>query len=433
GAVGTSTGSGEFTTEEKNIGEKSLKISKTNTNDRQYFSQQVTLEKGKYYTLSGYIKTKNVKNENGRGALIYANYQYSASSWPNHDSAYLNGTQDWQRVEVTFMVPPESLSDTVYIGAGIYGETGTAYFDNLQLEEGAIANRYNLIENPSLEDGNTPLFWNRNPNLTDDDKSSAGIKMFGGQSFKINGEYSWLKSIYQVVKVSGKKDDVIVVSGWAKAQSVPLSSNRNFAIYLGVTGLDGTTIMDETLQFNPDTTDWQYMSNAIKTSSDYKSITMYLMYYNNENEVYFDGIQMYKEEFGESYDFDENGNLKSIKDLAEQTSKFEYNTNNDLIRAVDPKGGNFTYEYDQKRNISKAASAENVVYTFTYDSYGNPLTAKVGGDLLFIKSTSAYTPNGNYIRDMTDSSGNKVTYNYNQTKGTLDSVVDPKGKQTSYG
>ncbi|WP_160317255.1 DNRLRE domain-containing protein, partial [Oxobacter pfennigii] len=42
GAVGTSTGSGEFTTEEKNIGEKSLKISKTNTNDRQYFSQQVT-------------------------------------------------------------------------------------------------------------------------------------------------------------------------------------------------------------------------------------------------------------------------------------------------------------------------------------------------------------------------------------------------------
>ncbi|WP_160317293.1 hypothetical protein, partial [Oxobacter pfennigii] len=34
---------------------------------------------------------------------------------------------------------------------------------------------------------------------------------------------------------------------------------------------------------------------------------------------------------------------------------------------------------------------------------------------------------------MTDSSGNKVTYNYNQTKGTLDSVVDPKGKQTSYG
>ena len=73
-----------------------------------------------------------------------------------------------------------------------------------------------------------------------------------------------------------------------------------------------------------------------------------------------------------------------------------------------------------------------MVYSFSYDGSGNPLTSKVGDASTFMKSSAEYTPNGNYMKSLTDSSGNAITYNYNETKGVLDSINDPKGKTTAY-
>ena len=56
----------------------------------------------------------------------------------------------------------------------------------------------------------------------------------------------------------------------------------------------------------------------------------------------------------------------------------------------------------------------------------------MGDASTFMKSSAEYTPNGNYMKSLTDSSGNAITYNYNETKGVLDSINDPKGKTTAY-
>lgn len=44
-------------------------------------------------------------------------------------------------------MPSDAASSTVYLGIGIREATGSLWVDNIQLEEGTLANRYNLIEN----------------------------------------------------------------------------------------------------------------------------------------------------------------------------------------------------------------------------------------------------------------------------------------------
>lgn len=427
-----STGSSTITSEEKNIGNKSLKVEKTNNVGDHNHQQVISVQKGKTYTLSGYIKTKNVSAKNNQGATLYMTYERNDGSWGRVTSQYINGTKDWDRYEVTFTVPSDAKNNNIVVKAGIVGETGIAYFDNLQLEDGKIANRYNLAENQDfLYGSDMPTFWNKNGAcetsevLTTVSNQPASLN---NKAFKIVGNASKNKNISQKVYVSGKKGDTIVFGGWSKGEPVP---GRNYAIDIGIEKLDGTYQWSGS-KFNWDSSEWQYTSKAIIAEDDYKSINVYALYYHNANTAYFDGIQLYKEEFDQSFQYDANGNLISTKDLDKQNSKFEYNKNNDLIKATDPKGNNFKYNYDSKRNMLDATSAENVVYSFTYDAYGNPLTSKVGDNTLFSKMSSTYTSNGNYQKTSRDSEGNVETYNYNEKNGNLNSLTDAKGKTTSY-
>jgi YD repeat-containing protein len=442
---GQATGTAAYTTEAAYLGKQSIKVAKANTNDRLFYNETLSLVKGKTYIFSAYEKTSGISNVAGQGAAIFVTYQNSAGAWLNVDSKYVNGTNDWQRTEVTFTLPSDAASTTVYARVGVIGESGTAYFDSLQLEDGSVANRYNLIENPDFR-GNSFSYWNKGGDCDGNDilgfidpstnpvYSAANID---GSSFKINGASGKSKNVYQTLNVSGGAEDTFVVSGWAKADSVPTTSGRYFAIDVGFQQLDGSYVW-VVVPFNQDSSDWQYISSVVKPNVPYKSINVYGLYYNNANAACFDGFRLYKEEFGDSYTYDSNGNLASTKDVAKQNSSFAYNTKNDLITSSDPKGSQFKYEYDnndesiKKHNLTKAASAENVVYSFTYDSSGNPLTSKVGDGATYINSSATYTTSGNYLNTITDSMGNTVTNNWDETKGILNNVIDPKGNTTSY-
>ncbi len=430
---GSSTATGGFTTAEKYLGQRSITVNKTNSLNRSFNQQSLTLEKGKTYTLSGYIKTNGISNANSQGAHLLVNYKNNVGTWLETYSSYASGTNNWTRHEVTFTIPSNASTADIIIKTAITNETGTAYFDCLQLEDNSVANRYNLVENPDFRNGSF-TWWNKSGDSdisdkvvyidtkTDPNYVSANIDR---NCFKINGLANKLKNINQTINVSGNTGDTYVVSGWAKADSVPLSSERCFSIDVGIQGLDGTH-QRITVNFNQDSSDWQYASSVIKTDRPYKSITIYGLYYNNANTVYFDGFRLYKEEFGDSYTYDSNGNLISSSDMAKQNTSFAYNTKNDLISSTDPKGNKFQYEYDSKHDTTKATSAENVVNSFTYDSYGNPLTAKIGDNTLFTISTKTYTASGNYESTSTDSLGNTVKNTWNETKGLLTSTTDAK-------
>lgn len=63
---------------------------------------------------------------------------------------------EWTRVSATFTAVNETV-ELFFVAMG----TGTLWVDAAQLEEGAVPNRYNLLQNSdfSLNSTGDPLFW----------------------------------------------------------------------------------------------------------------------------------------------------------------------------------------------------------------------------------------------------------------------------------
>jgi YD repeat-containing protein len=424
-----SQGSGEFTTEDFYMGNSSLKLIKDNSVSRHFYSQQLQLPRGKNYTFSAYMKTKNISNVNGKGAALFVNYTDKNGVLQTVESRMITGNSNWRRYEVEFTLPADARDDTVYARAGIIMENGTAYFDCLQLEEGPVANRYNLIENGDLSYGQpVPAFWYKNTDTDEGDKVTA---LEGKTAFQINGSSSKSKYLYQKVNVSGKSGDTLVFSGWAKGFSVPLAEGRRFSLEVGLLKTDDTYEWNR-VSFNEDSTDWQYISDYIVAKNDFKSAAIYAEYYNNANSAYFTNFSLYKEEFGWSYTYDEKGNVVSTVDISKKKSTFEYDAKNQLIKAINPSGGEFKYDRDTKGNITKATSASNVVYSFSYDSSGNPIKGSVGDTAVFMESTSSYSISGNYLKSLTDGRDNSLINNYDEARGLLTADTDADGSRTNY-
>lgn len=166
-----------YVSEEKCFGQKSLKV-KVNTagEDSRCGVRQTTgnnvLVPGKTYTLSAYVKTSNILKGTDVGALIGVKTEFADGTFNQYNSEHITGTTDkninngWQRIYTTFTVPENTTNSCVYLA--VRGTTGTAYFDGVQLEDGDVPNKYNLLQNSNFETTGSnlmPTFWG-NHNLT---------------------------------------------------------------------------------------------------------------------------------------------------------------------------------------------------------------------------------------------------------------------------
>ena len=374
---GSSIATGTYVSNLGFHGNKSLKITKANTPGISFYRQNQTLSKGKTYTLSAHLKTEDIFGTGG--AKLIVRYKNSAGAWIEEHSIPVTGTVDWQRLCLTFTVPANSTSTEVQIGLALGEATGTVWYDSTQLEMGPALTSYNLVENSSFEldtDVNgIPDMWSV-VNLTASDKIATNQKRFDSNSFRIYGSPTVNKNLSQPMNTSGSKGDTFIVSGWAKARAVPRTvDTRRFALCLGFYSSSPT--IWKWIYFNDDYSGWQYLSGVIQAPIDYTSIRIYGIYYQNANEVYFDGFQVNKEPVS-TYSYDSKGNIISAKDTNNAQTSFTYNSTNDLIKAVDPKGGNFTYHYDYKRNLASAQSPAGTCYSFSYDGYGNMKESSLG-------------------------------------------------------
>lgn len=362
-------------------------------------------------------------------------YQDGTGTWRAKSSRGIKGSTDWTREEVTITLPADATSTSVIARVSLEGEQGKAYFDCLQVEDGSIMNRYNLVENPDFSYGLE--FWTKNPDMASGDtivtlNDASYPKHLEKNAFKVQGESTKSKNIYQTVFMNGKKGDVFVLGGWAKANSVPTDSNRAFRMDIGIQKTDGNWQW-QNIHFNPDVSDWQYGLNSIQAAADYTSITVYLMYYNNENTAYFDGIQLYKEEFGSNYKYDSKGNLTGANNTGKNTS-IKYTAQNDIESITDPRGNETRFTEYNKHNLKKSISPEGLTTGFAYDSYGNVLTQEITDTTSgkFIKSDKTYTADGDYLKEDKTAFGKTITYDYDANRGTLSSLTDEKGRNTYY-
>ena len=168
----------------------------------------------------------------------------------------------------------------------------------------------------------------------------------------LTGRGDKVKKATQTIALSGNTGDVYVVSAWGAADTVSLSKERiigdksAFGTEVEFVNTDGTkdTFISN---FGAATDQWQFLSDVVIAKKPYSAIRVSCIYSNNENTAYFDGISFHKEEFGQSYTYDEDGNVTKSSDAAAKSSSFDY-TNNDMTRLTDAKGNKFNYTYDSR-------------------------------------------------------------------------------------
>ena len=415
------------------MGTQSIQFSKKAAETTGYvMTPAYTAEPGKTYTFSAYVKT-------GAGASAYL----SIGTTRYNRSEVIPANQGWTRLEVSYTNNGTS-NETMYAKV-LSDTTGPIYVDCVQLEEAETASRYNIIQNGDFRFGSNGWIMSQYcdsdevPITLPADKAAPASEL-DQSAFQIVGDPSNKLRIRQEVPVSGKKGDTFVLAGWAMGDGIPLTcteeekqSNKIRQFTLRGSFIYSTDTEEQSVfefKFNPDTggTDiWQYAAGVMVAKEDFDSIKIQVLYDFGANTIYFDGIQLYKEEFGNSYAYDAKGNVTSVKDLQGQETKYEY-TNNNLTEMTLPTGAKLTYEYDDYHNVIKATTEKGVVYEFEYDEdgYGNNTKVSITDASGTITSTATYSTDGNRLESTTDTLGQITTYGYHPDTNVLEWVKYPK-------
>lgn len=443
-------------TAEKYYGLYSFKVYSAN-DARINYGQNLSIVPGKTYTLSALVKINGTLPGNG-GAFLGLAYQDANGYMSYEKSEIIKSTEGWERYSVTFAYP-EDYSTTASIMIGLEdSQYGICWFDDVQLEEGAVANRYNMVDNGSMEtvDNGVPSGWaTKNPGSGDSIATGRT-----GNGYTITGDPDKVKSLYQNRAMDGKKGDTIVADTWAKSNSVlatpegsdttsttPPKDDKKCMLSVTVTyktipeGKSSKDVTDK-FEFPSMSADWQYLCESVTALGDYEKVRFALEYRYNMNTVTFDDADLYVDTYGATYEYDDSGKIKSAKDSAGQEYKYTYN-GPDLTKIEFNKAGikkdETNYTYDSKHNLTKEVSDAGVISEYTYGengtkTYGNitKVTIKNTDGTLKTSSAYEYTPDYNYQAKITDARGETVQYQYDTTKGELIWTRDDLGNQTDY-
>ena len=428
----TNAGTGSISTAKAYSGTKSISLSSIyNSNSCPiYRSVPSLILKGKTYTLSAQVLAVPGETWNGGGAVLVAYYNDSTGSKKILYSPEIIGDTNntWKKTSFTFDYPSNA-SGPLYIGVALKNAKGTAYFDEIQLEEGTVSNAYNLIENSSFKDSRVGWLGS---NITNAD---SVVAVDGSNAFKFEGDHL-IKNIYQDVNLTGNAGDIFTVSTWYKSGGINLpDAGKNISLEISFTASNNVTqYIDMPLNAGSET--WQYFSKQLNAPCNYKQITVRLTCDWNINQTYYTNINLFRNDLGNSYSYDSKGNIISTTNSANQTDTFVYNANNNVTNATSPDGGTISYTYDTTypNRLLSATNNLGIKNSFTYDTFGNTTTSKVLGadNTTYIQSGAQYSTNGKYQTTVTDERGNATSYVYNANTGTIQSVTDPKSETINY-
>ena len=384
----------------------SLKISQTN--EYGGYSAVIydagVLKGGYNYDFSAFINTN--------GAVLDAPYGISAIVY-HYNTEYdkygsMGGTiattfeDDWiySNSQISF---EEDQHCYVVIG-GYFNSPATFWVDDLQIQLGEGVRDYNHINNNVFLDGAETWTYKRNGNVATDNS----VSYYEANCCLVYGSYTEKRSVSQTVNCKGVAGDSLVFGAWALGHSVPtnvtkegLSSNSTFRVRIELTGPNGNAVFnngENIADFNCALDERQFATGTLIAPIDFTNVTFYLDYDYNANYAMFQIPFVYKENYGQSYTYDSNGNVVSSKDLAETEATFAYQENN-LSQMINPTGSRYSYAYNEDTNLLKYANSSNgQLFEFVYDQYGNVLsstitasqnaTALEGGSLYYIRNVT---------------------------------------------
>jgi len=416
------------TNEESYLGGSALKAVVT-TENTYYgaFSPSFDLAPGETVTFSAYVK-------NPDAPAYIALHHNDGVDFYTFEGETLPASDEWVRTEVTYT---NTFDYTVNACAYLFTpQPGTYYIDCVQVEKAASSSRFNLVDNGDFRYG---LYGWENGNGTVVNVVGSAAPELDANAYQIIGNQGWEGVLSQTIKQSGSANDCYVFAGWAKGNAIPLTSDDR-AFGLKVIFGDDDDSPDDTdpevyVSFNPDLPtngNWQYVSAPAVADEEYTKIIIQILYVHGANTVWFDGIQLYKETFGSSYTYDDNGNATSVIDLQKQATTYEYDTNNNLTKILQDNKAKVTYTYDDYHNVKTATTEEGLVYTFEYDQWGNNTSVTIQDSTgAKIRSSAKYTDDGNALTSTTNTLYKTTRYGYNVDTNVLEWVQYPEDTEAT--
>lgn len=401
--------------------------------------QTDSLSANRRYTLSGYVKTTSATGFLGDGIYLKVTAP-SGTAWTSEKLNVKTSSgidSGWTRLSVSFTAPATG-SYTVSVVAD--GLTGSFYADDLQLEYGETPSTLNLLRNADMQVENDG--WSLHTRAAFCNGIGLPQEVSGAYSLRIYGDAYTNCEAYQEVAINLPGTQTYVLSGWAKALSLPDNVKKNddpaqdlekqFGLRAILTYTDGSTEYHYTA-FNPDVRGWQFASCTIvpkQTGKTVRTIRVVCAYEKNCNTAYFDNLSLTRE-VAQTMHYDADGNLVSVKSTGkkEETAAFE---NGNLISVNTGGSGTFTYTYDGSHNVTRASNGV-IRQDYTYDSMGNVTGTSLKADSgsgSALTSSATYTNGGNLLASATDARGNSTAYAYatnqNKAAGVPSAVTDAK-------
>ncbi len=434
-----------LTTTEHYLGDKALLLSASET------YQQVTLQGGKTYTFSAYIKIP-AGTTFSSGGNVHLAFLPLISGWdPLAEGEKLTySTQGidkgWARLTATYSPVSNTTCRVAVVKTGI--STGNIYADCLQLEEAEATSVYNILDNGSFEnyyfDDNGSLYFN-GWTYTAPPALATNTTLFGTNAVEFQGPQDSLR-LNQSVRLNLPGNTGFLLSGWAKANAKPASATAItetdkpfFSMMIRLYYSDGTS-EPFYFPFDPYYNGWQYKQGIVEAKRD-KSVTIthaavVAAYDRNINSVSFDNFSLRVEPVY-SYNYNDNGDPISATGTDTGTQTGEY-TGVDLTKNTAPNGNITNYTYNDKHSV-KTATMDGLTTVYDYDTSGNitkvqteGLKANSNGTTTkkYITEESILSSDRNFTETTKDQFDNETHYTYNSYDGTLHSVTNAKGVTT---
>ena len=409
------------------------------------------------YTFSAYVKNDAQLASGGlfvrirSGENVYSSRAVTGATTSfNTDSA----ADGWDRIYVSAHLPAGEVSVELVSTAA---SGVSAWFACPQLETGSIPNHVNLLLNGDF----TRTFVRGSQTFAEDWSVSEGISGraengvvqeglelpsgLTGNAMRIHSYCITNQSSHcQSISVKGKKGDVFIIGGWEQATSVYSgSSNYRPCIISRFRNADGSWPDYQYNEYDVQRVGWKFAQWAIVAPNDYTEFRIGIQYARNNGTAMFTNMFIYREEFGQSFEYDSKRNVTSIASLSTQKANMTYDDSDNLISYHQPgaeESAKYTMNYGettaerQKHLLRESVTPMGQRDTYTYDDRGNALTAirQKSGETAFIKTESGYSADGNYRTSTKDARGNTVTQAVDPNTGTLTSVTDPNGQTVNY-
>ncbi len=387
----STTGTVTLDTTKGNLTKNSIKVYKSDTDTGyMYVYQNFTDLPAGTYTFSCYVNTFG-ETMTGNGAYVgYRTLDENGNFTKNGSAEPIMSTDDWERVSLTFDVDEgETVRFLIGFSYGTLNGAGTAWFDDFQIEKSAGPSSYNLLDNSGFTNGKND--WSNSATLT----TISDLPGFTKAISKVGSPTEeWLGLSQFVYPNNGKKGDVFSIGSWIKADSAPINNLKDngegeadddaykprFALALHFYNSSGTCIGTEELKVNDDLNTWQFVSGKVIAPADYSNCCFEVIYYSNINTVMMTGGFCYREEFGQTYDYDENGNVASVVDISNSKSSFAFK-GDQMAKMLNPSGSEYFYSYAyNESDLAEAVSTDGQRYSFTYDDKGNVTSSKIEAD-----------------------------------------------------